>query len=362
MQHRLCVVALSAALLAAPPAAPARAASLTLRETGSTLILPVFQAWAQDYAREHAGVDVTTEGSGSEKGTAAAIDGSAQIGTSDAFMSSAEADAHPGILSIALAISAQTINYNLPGVAQSLKLDGPALAGIYRGRIRAWDDPALAKLNPGVALPHHDIVPLHRADGSGDTFVFTQYLSFATEADVAQGFFTTPDSWSTSPGFGTSISWPSVEGAQAATGNQGMVDLLASTPYGLGYVGVSFGNKVAAAGLGTAMLRSHSGQFLAPTPETVAAAATSLTPRTPADERLSLINAPGENCYPLINYEYAVVRARQADPATADAQRRFLLWASVPDERNEKTLAADNLIPLPPHIWAKTYDQIEQIR
>ncbi len=360
MQDRLKIIALSAALLADP--LTARADNVILKETGSTLILPVFQAWAQDYAKSHDGVIITTEASGSEKGVAAAVDGSAQIGTSDAFMSNEQASNHPGMLNIAMAISAQTINYNLPGMTQALKLDGPVLAGIYHGGIRSWDDTALVKLNPGVTLPHHDIVPVHRTDGSGDTFVFTQYLSFTTEADAPTGFFTAPDSWNRSPGFGTTIKWPDVAGARAATGNQGIVDLLSKTPYSVGYVGVSFGDKIKQANLGTAMMRGFSGKFLLPTPESVTAAAASLTPRTPADERLSLINAPCENCYPLINYEYAMVRAKQKDPATADALRRFLLWATVPDEMNQKTLAADNFIPLPAQIWAKTYDQIERIQ
>jgi phosphate transport system substrate-binding protein len=360
MQDRVKIIGLLAALLAAPLAA--RAADLTLRETGSTLILPVFQAWAQEYATSHPGVTITTKGSGSARGIAAAIDGSAEIGTSDAFMSSEQASAHPGILNIAMAISAQTINYNLPGVKQTLKLDGPALAGIYRGRIRSWNDPALAKLNPGVTLPDHAIVPVHRADGSGDTFVFTQYLSFTTEGDRPDGFFTEPNSWSKSPGFGTTIAWPEVDGAQTATGNQGVADLLAKVAYSIGYVGVSFEDKISAAGLGTAMMRSNSGQFLLPTQETVTAAAASLTPRTPVDERLSLINAPGANCYPLINYEYAIVQAKQKDPATADALRRFLSWASVPDESNQKLLAADHFISLPAHTWATTSDQIQQIK
>jgi phosphate transport system substrate-binding protein len=367
MRDRLNVLALPvvlAASLAAPLAAPmaAHAQDITLKETGSTLILRVFQAWAQKYASGHAGVTITTEGTGSEHGVAAAIDGSAQIGTSDAFLSNEQASRYPGVLTIAMAISAQTIDYNLPGEMRALKLDGPVLAEIYRGKIRFWDDKALAGLNPGVALPHHAIIPVHRADGSGDTFVFTQYLSFTTESETPAGFFAPSHSWSESPGFGTTIDWPVVDGAQAATGNAGMVDVLGKTPYSIGYVGVSFEDQARAAGLGTAMVRGYSGQFLLPTPDTESAAAASLTPRTPADERLSLINAPGANCYPLINYEYAMVRARQKDPATASALRRFLLWATVPDETTQQILAASHFIPLPPHIWAKTYDQIEKIQ
>ena len=262
---------------------------------------------------------MSTEGGGSQKGIEAAVAGSAQIGTSDAFMSSEQAGQHPDILNIAMAISAQTVNYNLPGLTQPLKLDGPTLVGIYTGKIRSWDDRAIAALNPGVSLPHHEIVPLHRADGSGDTFVFTQYLSFTTEPDQAIGFFTQAPSWQSGPGYGTTVTWPKVEGEQTATGNDGMVEALQKTPYSVGYVGVSFADKVKAAGLGAALVKSNSGEFLLPTPDTILAAAASLTPRTPDDERLSLVNAPGRNCYPLINYEYAMVskksRAMTAGPA-----------------------------------------------
>ena len=362
MLDRLKAAFLSAALLVGVPSVMVRAETVTLKETGSTLILGVFQAWAQGYEKSHEGVSITAEGSGSQKGIEAAIDGSAQIGTSDAFMPSEQASQHPDILTVALAISAQTINYNLPGASQPLKLDGPVLAGIYTGKIRSWDDKAIAALNAGVSLPRHDIVPVRRADGSGDTFVFTQYLSFTTESDVATGFFTRPDSWEKRPGYGLTIEWPDVEGAREATGNQGVVDLLQRTPYSIGYVGISFQDKIEQAKLGTALMKSHSGQFLLPTEETITAAAASLTPRTPDDERLSLINAPGDNCYPLINYEYAIVSSKQPDPATAAALRKFLLWAAAPDETNAKILASEHLIPLPAHIWAKTHDQIERIR
>ena len=359
MIDRLKIAVLAAALAAA---LPVRAETVTLKETGSTLILPLFQAWAADYGKTHPDVTVSTEGGGSQKGIEAAVAGSAQIGTSDAFMSSEQAGQHPDILNIAMAISAQTVNYNLPGLAQPLKLDGPTLVGIYTGKIRSWDDRAIAALNPGVSLPHHEIVPLHRADGSGDTFVFTQYLSFTTEPDQAIGFFTQAPSWQSGPGYGTTVTWPKVEGEQTATGNDGMVEALQKTPYSVGYVGVSFADKVKAAGLGAALVKSNSGEFLLPTPDTILAAAASLTPRTPDDERLSLVNAPGRNCYPLINYEYAMVSKKQGDDGRAGALRAFLAWATAPDEANAKTLDAQHFIALPAHIWVKSHDQIEAIR
>jgi phosphate transport system substrate-binding protein len=333
------------------PAAPADADDVTLAETGSTLAYPLFNVWASEYPKTHPNVQITTGSTGSGDGIAKAISGAVQIGASDAYMSDAEARRNPQILNVPMAISALTVNYNLPGLnATPLRLDGPALAAIYAGRIRSWDDRSIAALNPGVALPHHDIVPVHRADGSGDTFVFTQYLTFSTQ------------SWEDGPGYGTSIDWPAVPGGLSADSNLGMLEVIRKTPYSLSYLGVSFHAEIAKAELGTALLKSYSGEFLAPTPETIAAAAASLGPRTPADERLTLVNAPGPNCYPLINYEYAIVSAKQPSAATAEALRKFLLWAIAPDETNEKYLDDAHFIALPAHIWVLSHDQIAMIK
>ena len=348
--------------MAASIASPAARADDILKETGSTLILPLFRVWAETYSKTHPGVTITTEGTGSQKGIEAAIDGSAQIGTSDAFLSSEQAEKSPDILNIAMAISAQTINYNLPGLTRTLKIDGPTLVGIYLGHIRSWDDAAIVAINPGAELPHHDIVPLHRADGSGDTFVFTQYLSFTTQSEAATGFFSSKSPWDAKAGYGLTVTWPDVPGAQAIAGNAGMVEALTKTPYSLGYVGVSYADQIALAKLGTALVKNQVGEYLLPSPNSITAAAAALTPRTPDDERLSLVNAPGANCYPLINYEYAMVSKKQPNASTAAVLRSFLLWASAPDEANAKTLADAHFIPVPAHIWVKSHDQIEEIR
>jgi phosphate transport system substrate-binding protein len=325
---------------------PALAEPITLTETGSTLIYPLFNVWASEYAKTHPGVTIKTGATGSGAGVEQATSGAVEIGVSDSYMSDADAKRHSEIISVPMAISAQTLNYNLPGLNdKNLKLDGPTLAGIYTGRIRSWDDRAIAALNPGVTLPHQDIIPVRRAEAAGDTFIFTQYLTFSTE------------SWENSPGFGVSIAWPAVSGEVEATGNDGMVAKIGQTPDAIGYVGVSYHPDIAKAGLGTAAMKSYSGEFLLPTPETIAASAASLSPRTPPDERLTLVNAPGENCYPLINYEYAVVSTKQPNPATAEAIRKFLLWAIAPDETNAKFLEDTHFIPLPAHIWVKSYDQ-----
>ena len=141
-----------------------------------------------------------------------------------------------------------------------------------------------------------------------------------------------------------------------------MVAKIKEMPYSIGYIGVSYHEDIAKAGIGTAAVQSYDGEFLLPTPETIAAAAATLGPRTPPDERLTLVNAPGKNAYPLVNYEYAIVSTRQPNPETAAALRKFLLWAIAPDETNEKFIGDAHFIPLPAHIWVLSHDQIEAIR
>ncbi|WP_260858512.1 phosphate ABC transporter substrate-binding protein PstS [Paraburkholderia sp. BCC1885] len=348
---RLAAAPLCAAALVLMTGTLAQAQDLTLTETGSTLLYPLFTTWVDAYTKTHPGIHISVAGTGSEAGIQQVLEGKVEVGASDAYMSDAQMRQHPQIINVPLAIAAQTVNYNLPGLNTGhLKLDGPVLAGIYTGAIRSWDAPQIAALNPGVALPHHAIVPIHRAEGSGDTFVFTQFLSFAT-----------PD-WENDRGYGTTITWPEVAGSATATGNAGMVQALQSTPYSIGYVGVSFIDKVATAQLGVAALKNGAGEFVLPTRETITAGAASLGPRTPADERLSLVFAPASGSYPLVNYEYAVVSTKQADPTTAAALRRFLLWSIVPSETNEAYLDTVHFIPLPPHTWELSQAQIQTIK
>jgi phosphate transport system substrate-binding protein len=330
---------------------PGFAQETTLSETGSTLMYPVFTTWVAQYAKTHPGVHINLGATGSEAGIQQVIAGKVNIGASDAYMSDADIRQNPQIINVPLAIAAQTINYNVPGLnAIHLKLDGPTLAGIYSGAVRSWDAPQIAVLNPGVALPHHAIVPIRRAEGSGDTFVFTQFLTFSTP------------SWESDIGYGTTISWPSVPGSTTAVGNAGMVKAIQSTDYSIGYVGVSYSDSIAQAKIGTAALKNGAGEFVLPTKDTIMAGAASLGARTPPDERLTLVFAPASGSYPLVNYEYAVVSIKQPDPATAAAIRRFLLWAIVPSEDNEAWLAAAHFIPLPPHTWELSQEQIQSIK
>ena len=221
MTVRIITAALVSALLGA--AVPARA-DTTLTETGSTLILPLFKAWAADYAASHPGVTVTTEGTGSAEGIDKALAGAVEIGTSDAYLSDDQADQHPTLVDVPMAISAVTLAYDLPDLKAALKLDGPTLAGIYDGSIKFWDDKAIGAMNPGVALPHDAIVPVHRAEGSGDTFVFTQYLTFTTsprDEDTSTVVRLPGASWGDKIGYGTKVQWPETGGGSRSQGQRG---------------------------------------------------------------------------------------------------------------------------------------------
>jgi phosphate transport system substrate-binding protein len=247
----------------------------------------------------------------------------------------------------------ETTGMNLDEIgrnAEKLNLDGTVLAGIYSGKIRFWDTAPIAALNPNLKLPHHVIIPIHRADGSGDTFIFTQFLSFSD-----------PD-WANNQGCGMVITWPVVEGTLEAHGNIGIIQTIQKTAYSLGYIGVSYAADIANAGLGTAWLKNESGNFLLPTKEAVQAAAADLGSRTPPDERLTIVLSPGAAAYPLVSYEYAIVSTKQADAATAAAIRKFLLWAIVPSETNESYLDSVHFIGLPPHIWELSQAQIQTIK
>ena len=349
-------------------ATPSHAASITLNETGSTLLYPLFQSWIAGYKSLAPDIAVNAAATGSGAGEAAALAGKVTIGASDAYLSDKVASQNPNILDIPLAISAQTINYNLPNLnGGTIKIDGSTLAAIYSGTVTQWDDPAIKAMNPGVTLPHQTIIPVRRADSSGDTFIFTQFLDFATETgDGGPGLDATMSGTTAGtviawPNVGTAISWPNVATEKTATGNDGVVQTLAATPYSIGYVGISYADNIAKAGLGTAMIKNQDGKFLLPTPQTIAHGAARLDPRTPPYERITLIFAPGDDSYPLINYEYAVVSKRQPDAATADALRTFLLWSiSEIGGNSAKYLKPVGFIPLPDFIRGLSEAQIGQ--
>jgi phosphate transport system substrate-binding protein len=261
-------------------------APISLQETGSTLLLPLFQIWAPVYLKDH-DVEITPQGTGSGTGISYATNGTVQIGASDAYMADAQMSANPGMLNIPLAISAQQIMYNIPRLnKQHLHLSGQVLALIYKGTIQMWNAPQIKALNPGFRLPALRIVPIHRADGSGDTFLFSQYLSFSN-----------PTTWGSKSGpqYATTISWPSVPASLSATGNGGMVEALQQNRGGIAYVGISYLDQAVKNGLGYAAIENRAGQFELPTAQSIATEAQSLVGHTPKDARVSLIYGPAQD-------------------------------------------------------------------
>lgn len=322
-------------------------AATTLLETGSSLLYPLMNLWVADYQKNNKDVQITTQSTGSGTGISQAIAGVAQIGASDAYLSDSQMKSSP-MINIPLAISAQQINYNVSGFNNKhLNLSGPVLADIYSGKIQYWDDNAIKAINKGDKLPHLAIVPIHRADGSGDTFIFTQYLAKSAGSK-----------WS--PGYGTTVSWPSVSTATGANGNPGMVQQCENVKGCVAYIGVSFINETNKAGLGYAALKNASGRYVLPTATTVAAAAAALDKNTPGDERISLIFAPGAQAYPIINYEYAIVNPHQASKEKAEALKKFLRW-TLGEGQNSRFLNAVHFLPLPAAIKKMSENQINKI-
>lgn len=311
---------------------------VTLAETGSTLLYPLFNLWGPAFHERYPNVTITAQGTGSGAGIAQAAAGTVNIGASDAYLSEGDMAAHKGLMNIALAISAQQVNYNLPGVSEHLKLNGKVLAAMYQGTIKTWDDPQIAALNPGVNLPGTAVVPLHRSDGSGDTFLFTQYLS---KQD--------PEGWGKSPGFGTTVDFPAVPGALGENGNGGMVTGCAETPGCVAYIGISFLDQASQRGLGEAQLGNSSGNFLLPDAQSIQAAAAGFASKTPANQAISMIDGPAPDGYPIINYEYAIVNNRQKDAATAQTLQAFLHWA-ITDGNKASFLDQVHFQPLPPAV------------
>ncbi|BBZ49206.1 phosphate-binding protein PstS 1 [Mycobacterium heidelbergense] len=334
---------------AGPVATTPASSPVTLSETGSTLLYPLFNLWGPAYHDKYSSVTITPQGTGSGTGISQAAAGAVNVGASDAYLSEGDMAQHKGLMNIALAISAQQVNYNLPGVTEHLKLNGQVLAAMYRGAIKTWNDPQITGLNPGVNLPATPVVPLHRSDGSGDTFLFTQYLS---KQD--------PDGWGKSPGFGTTVDFPAVPGALGENGNGGMVTGCAGTPGCVAYIGISFLDQAQQKGLGEAQLANASGKYLLPDAQSIQAEAAGFASQTPANQAISLINGPAADGYPIVNYEYAIVNSGQKDAATAQTLQAFLHWA-ITDGNNASFLDKVHFQPLPAPVVKLSDAQIATI-
>ena len=341
--------AASASPRAVIPARPAPGAQ-SLSVAGSTLLAPLMNRWAQAYNQQYPNVHITTAATGSGKGIAAAAAGKADIGASDAYLSSATLVQHPTLLNIPLAISAQQINYNVPGLRPGthLKLSGKVLGGMYQGTITTWNSRQIQALNPGVHLPGTRVVPVHRSDSSGDTFLFTSYLS--THNSV----------WNHQFGYGTTVAWPSVAAARTATSNGRMVDVCKASPGCVAYIGIAYLTQASSDGLGYAQLQNAQGNWELPNSASMNAAVQSFVSQTPVNETISMINGPAPGGYPIVNFEYAIVSTRQPDAAKARDVKAFLHWA-ITQGKSAQYLGQFQFQPLPPPIASLSDAQIAKI-
>ena len=335
-----------AASKSTPAAAALNASGKSISETGSTLLFPLFGTWQTAYSTANPAVTITSGATGSGTGIADASEGLVNIGASDAYLSAADLEKYPGLLNIPLAVASVDVYYNLPHI-KSLNLNGTVLAQIYTGKITTWNDPAIAKLNPGASLPSTKIVTLHRADSSGSSFLFTSYLS-------AQD----PSAWPAS-NVGTTITWPSAPGALAETGSGGMVTGCGSTKGCIAYIGISYLAKTTAANLGQAGVANKAGKYTTATPAAIQAALASF-PAAPASGAEPLINTSAPTGYPIINYEYAIVKKQQPSAGLATALKAFLSW-TVTTGSDAKTLSTVGFQALPSNVLTIAQNEISSI-
>jgi phosphate transport system substrate-binding protein len=311
------------------------------------------RTWARAHQRQTSGMTVTTASTGSGTGIAAASAGTTDLGASDAYLSSGDLVKNPALLNIPLVVSAQTVIYNLPGVSAHVRLDGAVLAGIYDGTITMWDDPAISAINPGLTLPGIHIVPIRRTDSSGDTFLFTSYLSTGNQSPEDQA-------WNSKIGYGTTVAWPRVPGERGEDGSVNVLHACESTAGCVAYNGISYLGQAETGGLGEAELANHAGQYMLPNAAAIQASVASFVSLTPSNETISMIDGPAAAGYPIVNYEYAVAAARQPSAGKASALKAFLHWV-ITTGNQAAYVDSVGFQPLPAALVALGEQQIAEI-
>ena len=314
-----------------PSPSPVAAASITgpfpgeaqtLNGAGGTFPAPLYQKWFDEYARL-TGVQINYQAIGSGGGIQGISNQTIDFGASDAPMTDDQLAAAKGgpILHIPTALGAIVPTYNIPGVNAKLKFTGDTLAGIYLGDIQKWNDPKLVADNPDLANVSEDIVVVHRSDGSGTTFGWTDYLSAVSPT------------WSQKVGKATSVDWPVGLGG---SGNPGVAGEVQQSPYSIGYVELIYALQN---NLGYGMVKNQAGQFIDPSLDSVTAAAAASAQSIPPDLRFSIVNAPGATSYPISTATWLLAYKNETDQAKAIALTRMLWWATHDAQRFNKDLA-----------------------
>jgi phosphate transport system substrate-binding protein len=295
---------------------------------GSTLVAPIMSQWQPTYDQQF-GVAVTYGAIGSGGGIDSITGRSVNFGASDAPLTSQQAAACKGCLEIPWALAATDVAYHVQGVPNKLKLTGPVLANIFMGKITSWNDPAIQKLNPGVKLPSTKIVPVHRTDGSGDTYAFTNYLS---QVDPT---------FKSKIGAATTVNWP---GGVGGKGNSGVGGVLQSTNGAIAYIAIAY---VVSNKFDYALVQNAAGQYPTPGIPSISAAAHAVTsiPKG-GTQGISLVDPPksAAGAYPISTLTYVIVPKKSSSPAVAGALKKFIGWAITTGQTDGPKL---DFAPLP---------------
>jgi phosphate transport system substrate-binding protein len=321
--------------------APVAAQSLT--GAGATFPNPIYTKWFDAYNKK-TGIQINYQSIGSGGGIRQFTEGTVDFGATDGPMNESQIQAVNGnVLHVPTVLGAVVVTYNLPSLgATQLKFDGNLLVDIFMGRVTKWDDGKIAALNPGVKLPDQDLIVVHRSDGSGTTYVFTDYLNkFSRE-------------WKDKVGYATSVNWPVGLGGK---GNEGVTQQVKQTEGALGYVELIYAisNK-----LPYAQIKNPAGAFVNPSLESVTAAAAGAKLAKDTDFRVSVTHAPGQQAYPIASFTWLLIRKDNKDAAKAKLIRDFLTWMVTPEA--QKMAAELHYAPLPQPVVALVEARIPTLK
>jgi phosphate transport system substrate-binding protein len=338
VNHRIAVLLVGLAL--ALPLATGAYGQTTLNGAGATFPYPMYSKWFSDYNKLHSDVQINYQSIGSGGGIRQVLNGTVDFGASDGPMSDEQLkEAKVPILHIPTVLGAVVPAYNIPGVNGEIKFTPEALAGIFLGKIQKWNDPAIAQANPGVKFPDQSIVVVHRSDGSGTTYIFTDYLSKVSK------------DWETSVGKGTSPKWPVGLGGK---GNEGVAGQIRQLPGSIGYIELIYAaeNKIT-----YGSVKNTAGNFVKATLDSVTEAAASVK-AMPADFRVSITDAPGKNAYPISSFTWLLIPTQAQDPKKGKIIADFLSWMLIDGQKNTSQLS---YAPLPASVVEKVKVAIKQI-
>ncbi|HXZ32453.1 MAG TPA: phosphate ABC transporter substrate-binding protein PstS [Terriglobales bacterium] len=316
-------------------------AQTTLNGAGATFPYPMYSKWFSEYHKLHPDIQINYQSIGSGGGIRQVLAGTVDFGASDGPMSDEQlAQSKIKILHVPTVLGAVVPAYNIPGVTGEIKFTPDALVGIFLGKITSWNDSALTSVNPGINLPNQPIIVIHRSDGSGTTFIFTDYLSKVSS------------DWQSQVGKNTSVKWPVGLGGK---GNEGVAGMIRQMQGAIGYIELIYAvqNKIP-----YGVVRNASGSFVKASLESVTAAAASVK-NMPSDFRVSITNASGKDAYPISSFTWLLIPAQSKDAAKGKILADFLNWM-VDD--GEKMTAELTYAPLPENVAAKVKAEIKQVR